>query len=77
MDGQAIFNLVGGAVLVCIGWWCKEIWDSVKALKDDIKDIEVDLPTHYVRKVDIDARLDKIDQVLERIFDKLESKADK
>ena len=77
MDGQSIFNLVSGALLVGVGWWCREIWDSVKSLKNDVKDIEVNLPTHYVRKSEIESHLDKIDQVLERIFDKLESKADK
>lgn len=77
MEFQSIFNLVGGAILVAIGWWCKEIWDSVKSLKNDIKDIEVALPTSYVRKEDINGRFDKIDNVLERIFDKLDEKADK
>lgn len=77
MDFQNVFNLVTGALLIGIGWWCREIWDSVKALKNDVKEIEVNLPTHYVRKSEIEVRLDKIDQVLERIFDKLESKADK
>jgi len=77
MEWQHILNLVGGGILVAIGWWCKEIWDSVKDLKDDIKAIEVDLPTNYVRKVDIENRLDKIDAVLERIFDRLDAKVDK
>lgn len=77
MDGQSIFNLVSGAFLVGVGWWCREIWDSVKTLKEDVKKIEVDLPTNYVRKTEIEYRLDKIDQVLERIFDKLDSKVDK
>jgi hypothetical protein len=63
--------------LAAVGWWCREIWDSVKALRADIRKIEVDLPTNYVRRVDIDARLDKIDSVLERIFDKLDDKVDK
>ena len=77
MDGQGLFNLIAGAVLVAIGWWCREIWDSVKDLKEDIKDIEVNLPTNYVRKSEIESRLDRIDQVLARIFDKLDEKADK
>lgn len=77
MDFQPVFNLVGGAILCAIGWWCREIWDSVKKLRDDVKQIEVSLPTHYVSKIDIDSRLDRIDQVLERIFDKLDAKADK
>ena len=77
MDWQLIINLAVGAVLTAIGWWCREIWDSIKALKEDINKIEVELPTHYVQKVDINARFDKIDTVLERIFDRLDNKADK
>jgi len=77
MEFQPMFNFVGGAILVAVGWWCKEIWDSVKALKEDIKAIEIDLPKNYVSKIDIESRLDKIDATLERIFDKLEHKADK
>ena len=49
----------------------------MKKLKENIQRIEVDLPKNYVSKSDIDTRLDKIDQVLERIFDKLDAKADK
>lgn len=77
MEFQPMFNFIGGAILVAIGWWCKEIWDSVKTLKEDIKSIEIDLPKNYVSKVDIESRLDKIDATLERIFDKLEHKVDK
>lgn len=77
MDGQTIFNLAASALLIGVGWWCREIWDSVKALRADVKQIEVNLPTNYVTKSEIESRLDKIDQVLERIFDKLDEKADK
>ena len=77
MEFQLVFNLVGGAVLVAVGWWCKEIWDSVKTLKNDIQAIEIDLPKNYVSKKDIESRFDKIDATLERLFDRLEAKADK
>ena len=77
MDWQLFINLAGGAILTAIGWWCREIWDSVKALKEDIKKIEVEMPTSYVKKDDINARIDKIDGVLERIFDRLDNKVDK
>ena len=53
MEFQPMFNFIGGAVLVAVGWWCKEIWDSVKTLKEDIKQIEIDLPKNYVSKADI------------------------
>lgn len=77
MQFQDIFNLVGGALLLGVGWWCREIWDSVKSLKTGLQSIEVDLAKNYATKSDINARLDKIDDVLERIFDKLDAKADK
>jgi hypothetical protein len=77
MEYQAMFNFVGGILLVAIGWWCKEIWDSVKTLKTDIKALEIDLPKNYVSKKDIENRFDKIDATLERLFDRLENKADK
>jgi len=77
MEFQSIFNLVGGAVLLGVGWWCREIWDSVKILKNSLQDLEVDLAKNYATRQDINSRLDKIDQVLERIFDRLDGKADK
>lgn len=77
MEWQQIINIVMGAVLAVIGWFARQIWDSVQALKNDIQRIEVELPTNYVRRVEIDARFDKIEQILNKIFDKLESKADK
>jgi predicted negative regulator of RcsB-dependent stress response len=74
---QNIINLIGGALLAVIGWFARQLWESVQALKNDIKNIEVDLPTHYVRKVDIEARFDKLEIILSKIFDKLDAKADK
>jgi hypothetical protein len=77
MEFQSLFNFVGGAILVAVGWWCKEIWNSVKSLKEDIQAIEVDLPKNYVTKKDIENRFDRIDATLERLFDRLDAKVDK
>ena len=63
--------------MIGVGWWCREIWDSVKSLKNDVQQIEVNLPTNYARKSEIENRFDKIDNALERIFDKLDEKQDK
>ena len=77
MDWQNIINLVLGSVIGLIGWFARQVWDSVQTLKEDIKQIEIDLPTNYARKVDIDARFDKLEFILQKIFDRLDSKADK
>jgi hypothetical protein len=77
MDWQYLFNLVGGAFMLGVGWWCRQIWDSVQNLKKDVQSIEVALPTNYVRKIDLDVKFDKLESTLQRILDKLDQKADK
>lgn len=74
---QDLFNYIVGTLLAVLGWFAKTLWDAVNALKEDLKDIEVDLPTTYVKKTELDNRLQKIETMLDKIFDKLESKVDK
>jgi hypothetical protein len=77
MDAQTLINLGAGAVLATVGWLCRTLWDAVERLKTDIQRIEVCLPSNYSRKDDIQCRFDKIDQTLEKIFIRLDTKADK
>ena len=77
MEDQQIINVIIGIVLSVLGWFARQLWDAVQDLKKDVKQIEVDLPTHYVRKEDLDVRLDRLEAVLNRIFEKLDHKADK
>ena len=77
---QTVINLVVGASLTAIGWFCREIWDSVKSLKEDVHKIEIQLPENYMKKSEeevkldkIDARFDKLDKLMEKVFDKLEN----
>ena len=77
MEDQGIINIIIGVVLSVLGWFARQLWDAVQDLKKDVKQIEVDLPTHYVRKEDLDVRMDRIEAVLNRIFEKLDHKADK
>ena len=77
MENQTLFNyfvLFGGAVL---GWLWKTLWNAVDRLKSDLKDLEVKLPETYAMKIDIDKRFDRIEAALERIYEKIDSKADK
>ena len=76
MDQQLI-NYILSSVMAILGWLGKTVWDAVQDLKNDIKNIEVELPTYYVRKDELDARLDKLEILLSKIYDKLETKADK
>lgn len=77
MDMQSIFNLVGGAAIATGGWFAREIWGAVKELRRDLHELEVDLPKSYVSKFDMDKRMDHIETMFQRIYDKLDGKADK
>ena len=77
MDMNLIINIVLGVALSVGGWFVRQMWDAVQNLKEDIQRIEVELPTSYVRKSDLDARLDKLELLLDRIFEKLDTKVDK
>lgn len=76
---QHIINLLGMAAVGAVGWFSRQLWDSVQNLKEDIHRIELELPSHYVRKDEIETKLDKIDARFDRLdahitklFDKLE-----
>ena len=77
MDWQNIINIGIGAVLSIMGWFARQLWDSVQKLKSDIQRIEIDLPTSYVKKSDMQTQFNKIEAMLEKIFDKLDAKVDK
>ena len=77
MDWQIIINIVGAAALSSLGWFARQLWDSVQALKEDVKQIEIDLPTHYVKKDELSVRFDRIEHLLDKLYEKLEQKADR
>ena len=74
---QTTINLALGASLAAFGWWARQVWEAVQSLKSDVHKIEVDLPKTYVLKEDIDKRMAHIEDMFQRIYDKLEGKADK
>lgn len=77
MDQQTLINIGGGIILAGIGWWARVIWESVQRLKDDLHEIEVDLPKSYITKDDFNITMKHIETMVQRIYDKLDGKADK
>ena len=55
------------------GWLMKMLWDAVKDLKKDIRQIERDLPDLYVRKDDWRTSIHDLKDDMQRGFDKLDS----
>jgi len=77
MDPQTLINIAGGITLSIVGWLARELWGAVQSLRADLHKIEVDLPKTYVPRADLDARMKRIEDMLQRIDDKLDAKADK
>lgn len=81
MEMQTLFNIAFGAVMGLLGWLGRQIWDAVSDLRDDMKKIEVELPTNYVRKDEMKEEFREIRKILSEIFQKIDTlrdiKADK
>ena len=74
---QSTINLAIAAILATIGWLARELWGAVQKLKDDLHNLETDLPKIYVLKDDLDRRMYHIEIMFQRIWDKLDGKADR
>jgi Mg2+ and Co2+ transporter CorA len=77
MDQQTLINVAFGTIAAGIGWIIKSIYDAMNALKDDVKEIEREIHTEYVRKDDYKDDIHEIKEMLGAIWKKLDSKADK
>jgi len=72
MDQQTI-NLILGASMAVAGWFARELWTAVQDLKTDLSK----LPTIYVARQDYKDDMREVKEMLSKIFDRLENKADK
>ena len=84
MDFQFIINLLGAAALGVMGWFARQLWDSVKELKNDVASIRLHMSENYVKKsevdnfrADMDKRFDRIEMLFDKMFERLDNKVDK
>jgi hypothetical protein len=77
MEPQTVINGLLAVLLAGIGWAARELWGAVKRLREDLQKIEVALPTNYVRKDEFADGVKEIKEMLGKIFDRLDNKADK
>ena len=77
MDTQTLMNIASTVAIAMGGWFAREVWGAVKELRSDLHHLEVDLPKSYVSRFDMDKRMEHIETMFQRIYDKLDGKADK
>ena len=72
-DGQILFNIIVGVAGMFGGWILNNISRSIERLDKDVRQ----MPLTYVTRVDYRVDIDEVKQILGRIWDKLDDKADK
>ena len=77
MDNQSILNLLFSSTGLVLGWFLRELWAAVKELKSDLAKLREEIPTHYVSKDDYRQDVRELKEMLNKLFDKLDAKADK
>ena len=87
MDWSAVIGVAAIIVTIfngVVGYWVKQVSKSQdnltadhKVIAKDLRDLEIKVSDEYIKKSDINSRLDRIDMILDKIMDKLDTKADK
>lgn len=73
MDYQVLFNLAITAAAFFGGWTLNRIYTAIDRLDSDVRG----MPHVYVSKEDYKHELQKVQEMLNRILDKLDDKMDK
>lgn len=74
---QTVLNIVFGGASTVLGWFLREMWAAVKELKADLSKLREELPREYVAKDDYRADVKELKDMLQKLFERLDSKADK
>ena len=88
MDWQSVFNAILVIGLGGVGWFGREIWESVKMARKEIRDIDVKIHQDFVRrddfkeavaelKSDMKEGFSEVRSSLQLLSNKLDSKSDK
>lgn len=77
MNVQEVINIGIALGSAGMGWFAREMWAAVKELKSDLAKLREDLPKEYVQKNDFKEGIHEIKEMLNKLFDKLDGKADK
>lgn len=64
---QTIINWLFAGFGAALGWVMKVVWDAIKDLKADMKQIERDLPEVYVRKDDFKTAMTDVKDVVKEV----------
>lgn len=73
MESQSLFNIAVSIAGLFGGWILNSIYQSIRQLDKDVRR----MPELYVAKNDYNRDIDEVKSMLNKIFDRLDKKADK
>ena len=81
---QDVLNYGIIAVFGTVAWLVRTIFETLNALKKDVHSFKLHVSEQYVKKsevdnlrLEMDKRFDRLEQMIARLYDKIDSKADK
>lgn len=88
LESQAVFNIIVGISGALGGWVLKIIWDAIRTLDGDVKQLGREVHADFVKREDFrettqdlkeDMRhgFNRLEELIGAVFKRLESKADK
>jgi hypothetical protein len=88
MDWQTIINFALGGFTALVGWFAREIWDAIKELRSEIKQLDQKMHTDFVRrddfkdamaehKRDMERNFTEVKDLIGALFKRMDNKADK
>ena len=77
MTFQELLNFVLPISSLVLGWFLREMWAAVKELKSDLAKLREELPKEYVARDDYRQDVRELKEMLNKLFDRLDHKADK
>ena len=69
------FALMGSMAVA--GWFMRMLWSMSQSLKEELFNLKVSLPRDYILREDYREDLNRIHELLEKIYDKIDKKVDK
>ena len=72
-----VLDWVYNAILLVGGYLLRTLWEAVQELKSDLAKLREELPKEYVARDDYRSDIKEMKEMLQRLFDKIDGKADK
>jgi hypothetical protein len=88
MDWQTVINIGLGTMMGLVGWFAREIWETIKDLRKEIRDLDQKMHKDFVRrddfkdamadhKKDMQRGFDEVKELIGAVFKRLDQKQDR